>query len=141
MHLGHLRLEFVQLFLQLSPLLRCWSAGQFQIGWLQSALKVQSTASARLRVAVEVIEEGIELIEVSLGDRIVLVVVADSAFERQAQESGAHGRHAIDHVAHETLFRQGRATIDDQMQSIKSGSNELILGRLRRKDLRQADQR
>ena len=56
------------------------------------------------RTSVNAVEIGKQRIEILHRVRIVLVVVAASAFERRAQKDGAGGDHAIDHIAHVHLF-------------------------------------
>ena len=59
-----------------------------------------------IAASVDAVEEGEELIELLLRDRIELVVVADRAAERQAQPHGRRRLDAIDGVAHAALRRR-----------------------------------
>lgn len=63
--------------------------GKFDVGWLEAAVEVGAAAAAGFGFAVEIVEEGIHLVEVLLGDRVVFVVVADGAAEGEAHEGGA----------------------------------------------------
>ncbi len=104
---------------------------QFQIGFLQATFEIQSAAASGFRAAVKVVEEGEQLIEITLRDRIVFVVVADGTFQGESHERGPNGADAVDHVPREALFGQRRATVDDQMQPIETRRDQLI-GRRRR---------
>ena len=110
---------------------------QTNVRRLQPALEVRPLAASGFRRGVEVVEEGKELVKILRRDRIVLVVVADGALHRQAHEGGADGRDPIDDIAREALFGKCRSAIDDQMQPIESGGDELVVGRLRDRGRRQ----
>ena len=60
--------------------------------------------------------------------RIEFVVVAAAAFERQAEESGAHRVHAIDHVGHAVLLLDDAALLVLHVQPIERRRQALFLG-------------
>ena len=57
--------------------------------------------------SVEIVEEGEQLVVLTLADRIVLVVVALRAAEGETEVDGSDRIHAIHDVVHVELLRQG----------------------------------
>ena len=100
---------------------------EVNVGWLESSIKIRSTSSTGFGVAVEIIEEGIYLIEIFLGDGVVFVVVADGATHGEAHEGGADGGDAINDVLEMTFFGKGGPSIDDEVEPVEAGGDELVL--------------
>ena len=87
-----------------------------------------AAASTGFGFAIEVVEEGIHLKEVLLGDGVVFVVVADGAAHGEAHEGGSDSGDAVDHVLEVRFFRKSGADVDDEVKAVKTGSDELFLG-------------
>ena len=66
-------------------------AGEVDVGWLKAAKEIGSAASAGFGRSVKVVEEGIHLVEILLGDGVVFVIVADGAAHGEAHEGSANG--------------------------------------------------
>ena len=102
--------------------------GEVNVGRLEAANEIGTAAAAGFGGAVEVVEEGIHLEEVLLGDGVVFVVVADGTLESEAHEGGADGRDAVDDVFKMRFFRESGAGVDDEVEAVEAGGDELFLG-------------
>ena len=100
---------------------------EVDVGWLESSIKIRSTSSPGFGVAVEIIEEGIHLIKILLGNGVVFVVVADGATHREAHKGGSDGGDAINDVLKMTFFGKGGPSIDDEVEPVEAGGDELVL--------------
>lgn len=94
---------------------------------MESAVEIGPATPACFGCAVEVVEEGIHLKEVLLGDGVVFVVVADGAAEGEAHKGGADSGDAVDHIFKVGFLGESGATIDDEVEAIEAGSDELFL--------------
>lgn len=101
---------------------------ELDVGRLEASVEVGAAPTAGFGIAIEVVEEGIHLVEVLLGDGIVFVVVADGAAEGEAHEGGADGGDAVDDVFEVRFLRKGGATINDEVESVEAGGDELFPG-------------
>ena len=81
----------------------------------------------RFRGPVEIIEEGIHLVEVLLGDGVVFVVVADGASHGEAHEGGANRGYAVNDVFEVALLGKGGPAVDDEVKAVEAGGDELFL--------------
>lgn len=97
------------------------------VGFLKSTKEIGAAATACFGAAIEVVEEGIHLVEVLLGDGIVFVIVTDRASEGEAHEGGADGGDAVDDVLEMTFFGEGGALIDDEVETVEAGGDQLFL--------------
>ncbi len=77
------------------------------------------------------IEEGVEAVELLLGDRIELVVVAARAAHRQAEEDGRGRRGAVDRVLDEILLGDRAALVARHVVAVETARDLLALGRVR----------
>ena len=55
--------------------------------------------------------------------------MTDSALDRETHERSADGGDPIDDVSGVTFLGEGRPHIDDQMETVEAGRNELVLAR------------
>lgn len=120
--------RFVNLVIEVSESLFLLFGRKLNVGLLESAVEVGGASAAGFGLAVEVVEEGIHLVEVLLGDGVVFVVVADGAAEGEAHEGGADGGDAVDDVFEVGFFREGGADVDDEVEAVEAGSDELFFG-------------
>ena len=102
--------------------------GEVNVGRLKAANEIGTAAASGFGVAVEVVEEGIHLKEVLLGNGIVFMIVADGALEGEAHEGGADGGDAVDDVLEVGFFREGGAPVDDEVEAVEAGGDELFPG-------------
>ena len=65
---------------------------------------------------------------VLLGNRVVFVIVANGTAHGEAHEGGADGIDAVDDVFEMAFLGECCSNIDDQMQSIEAGGDQLLLG-------------
>ena len=79
----------------------------------------------------DVVEEGEELVELFLGDRVELVAVAAGAAERQAQPDGRGGLDAIDDVLDGVLLGDDAPLAVAAMVAVEPG-RDLLVERWRR---------
>ena len=75
------------------------------------------------RLAVEAVEEGEQLVVLLLRDRVVLVVVAAGAADGQAEEDGADGVDAVDHVADVDLLVDRAALAGGDVAAVEAGGD------------------
>ena len=81
----------------------------------------------------DIIEERDQAVEILLGDRVKLVVVAAGAAHGEAQPDGAGGLHPIDRIFQEVLLSDGAAFVTGHMVSVKTTGDQLFDGRIREK--------
>ena len=74
------------------------------------------------------VEEGEELVELLLRDRIVLVAVAARAAHGQAHPGGGRGFDAVDHVFDQILFGNRAALEVDHVVAIETGGDLVVRG-------------
>src|SRR5262249_41237682 len=91
----------------------------------------------RLSGFVDVLEEGEELIEILLADRVELVVVTAAAFEGEAEEGSPHRGHAVYDVGDAELLFDHAALLVLHVQAIEGGGEALVLGRARQQVARE----
>ena len=101
---------------------------ELDVGRLEASVEVGAAPTAGFGIAIEVVEEGIHLVEVLLGDGVVFVVVADGAAEGEAHEGSANGGDAVDDVFEMGFFWKSGADVDDEVESVEAGGDELFLG-------------
>ncbi len=116
------------LLVERGELFLLFGGGEVDEGALEAAAEIDSAVSSGFGFSVEVVEEGIHLEEVFLGDRVVFVVVADGALEGEAHEGGADGGDAVDDIFEVRFFGEGGADVDDEVEAVESGGDELFLG-------------
>ena len=80
---------------------------------------------------VVIVQEGEHSIVFLLRDRVVLVIVALRAANRQAENAFADGVHPVEHRLHPELFGVRAAFLIDHRVAQKSGRHDLILGGVR----------
>lgn len=73
------------------------------------------------------IEVGKQLIELLLADRIVLVIMAATAVQAEAQPGEPNGFHAVDHCFGKPLFRNPSALPIQPRIAIEAGRDDLFL--------------
>ena len=98
-----------------------------ELGRLKATVKVGSTAPTGFGGSVEVVEEGIHLVEVLLGDRVVFVVVADRASEGEAHKGGANRGDAVHDVFEVAFLGESSTAVDDEMKAVETRGDELFL--------------
>ena len=77
----------------------------------------------------DVVEVRHDLVELLLGDRVELVVVAAGAAQGQAHPHGAGGRHAVDAVLGEELVDDDAALAVQAVVAVERGGDALLEGR------------
>ena len=72
------------------------------------------------------VEERVELVELTLGDRVILVVVAPGAAHCHRHPDGGDGLHAVHHVLRVVLGRDRSALMVNHVVAVESGSDPLV---------------
>ncbi len=101
-----------------------------------SRAKVGTHFARQRRIDVQfvgTVEEGVELVELFLADRVVLVVVATGAADRQAQPDRTEGAGTIDGLLGTELLEVSAALPVAEGVSMKPGRDLLLDGRVRQK--------
>ncbi len=100
---------------------------QFRRGQSQVGLVI-AAAVARTAVAgfVHVIEESVQTVEFARGQRIVLMVVAARAPDRQTQPDGTEGAHAVHQVLGLELLGDAAGFGIDAMIALEAGGDLLV---------------
>ena len=80
---------------------------------------------------VRAVEESVELIKLLLADRVVLVVVATRAADRQPKPHSSHGTGSVHDLLHSVLLHIGTTLAIIQSIAVEAGSYLLIDGGIR----------
>ena len=77
---------------------------------------------------VDILEKGGEGVEIFLRQGVEFVVVATATFEREAEEGGAEGGHAVVDVVDAVFLLDGAALGFLRMEAVEGGGEDLVVG-------------
>ena len=120
-------MSYLYLSVELGELYLLLISWKVQVWWLEATVKVGATASTGFGGSIEIVKEGIHLVEVLLGDGVIFVVMADSASEGEAHKGGANRGYTVNHVFEVALLGKGSTAVNDEMKPVETGGDELFL--------------